>query len=227
MEKIGFVESSYLKLASGINYYPEISQGLQNIQYGLRDSVEQRDNYIQPIAIAVVLSKSGDKILCVKKTEKSTKSDSPESGQTLLYVGGHMRKEDESRECHNFLDVLRNTLQREILEELGISLVISKEEIPFVIYTPDNEKSKKHLAIGWKVYIDEETKLRLDSYELVQKKGKSKSGTFVSFDNVTDSDIKLESWSRTILLDILSDKLTDTQRLILQCSDSNQIRLDV
>ena len=87
MEKIGFVESSYLKLASGINYYPEISQGLQNIQYGLRDSVEQRDNYIQPIAIAVVLSKSGDKILCVKKTEKSTKSDSPESGQTLLYVG--------------------------------------------------------------------------------------------------------------------------------------------
>ena len=155
MEKIGFVESSYLKLASGINYYPEISQGLQNIQYGLRDSVEQRDNYIQPIAIAVVLSKSGDKILCVKKTEKSTKSDSPESGQTLLYVGGHMRKEDESRECHNFLDVLRNTLQREILEELGISLVISKEEIPFVIYTPDNEKSKKHLAIGWKVYIDE------------------------------------------------------------------------
>lgn len=227
MEKIGFVESSYLKLHSGINCYSEISQGLQNIQYGQRDDVEKRDDYIQPIAIAVVLSKSGDKILCVKKTEKSTKSNSPESGQTLLYVGGHMRKEDKSRECCDSLDVLRNTLQREILEELGISLVINKEEIPFVIYTPDNEKSKKHLAIGWKVYIDEETKLRLDSYELVQKKGKSKSGTFVSFGNVTDSDIRLESWSRTILLNILSDKLTDTQKMMLQCDDSNQIRLDV
>lgn len=227
MEKIGFVKSSNLKLVSGINCYREICHGLKEIQYDLRDSVEERADYIQPIAIAVVLSKSGDKILCVKKTEKSTKPDSPESGQTLLYVGGHMRKEDESRESRDFLDVLRNTLQREILEELGISLAISKEEIPFVIYTPDNEKSKKHLAIGWIVYIDEETKLRLDSYELVQRKGKSKSGTFVPFDNVTASDIKLESWSRTILLNILSDKLTDTQRLILQGSNSEQIRLDI
>ena len=227
MEKIGFVKSSYLKLENGLNDFSTIESALEKVEYGLRDSVEKQVEYIQPIAVAVVLSKTGDKILCVKKTDKSTKSDSPESGQTLLYVGGHMRQEDNSRECHGFLDVLRNTLQRELLEELGISLVINQQNPSFVIYTPDNLKSKKHLAIGWIIYIEEDTKLKLDSYELVQRKGKSKSGTFVNFNNVTDADMKLESWSRTILLEVLPEKISEGQRLFLQFRDSDQISFDL
>lgn len=226
MEKIGYVESSKIALTDGINSYCELESGLKDIQYGLRDVIEQRNDCIQPIAIAVVLSKSGDKVLGVKKTDRSTKPDSPESGRLLLYIGGHMRKEDQSRECSTTLDVIRNTLQREILEELGISVAIGKEEVPFVIYKPDNQKSKKHLAIGWTVYIDEETKLRLDSYELTQRKGKSKSGTFIPFRDITAPDISLESWSRTILLSILSNKITDDQKEQLLNDIHPQMSLD-
>lgn len=226
MEKIGYIESSKIALTDGINSYCELESGLKDIQYGLRDVIEQRNDCIQPIAIAVVLSKSGDKVLGVKKTDRSTKPDSPESGRLLLYIGGHMRKEDQSRECSTTLDVIRNTLQREILEELGISVAIGKEEVPFVIYKPDNQKSKKHLAIGWTVYIDEETKLRLDSYELTQRKGKSKSGTFIPFRDITASDISLESWSRTILLSILSNKITDDQKELLLNDIHPQMSLD-
>lgn len=226
MEKIGFIVPDCLSLKPGANRFSDIKDDLEHIQYGLREEVEKRNDYIQPIAVAVVLSKTGDKILCVKKTEKSTASDSPEHGQTLLYVGGHMRKEDKSRDCHSFLDILRNTLQREILEELGVSIAISRTEQPFVIYSPDG-KSQHHLAVGWVIHIDEETKLKLDSYELVQRKGKSKSGTFIPFSNILDSDVKLEMWSRTILLDVLPEKLSDNQKEILSNRKNfGQISLD-
>lgn len=225
MEKIGFVESFHLSLKTGLNQFSEIKDKLKYTQYGLREDIEKRNDCIQPIAVAVVLSKSGDKILCVKKTEKSTKPDSPEHGQTLLYVGGHMREEDKSSDCHDFLDILRNTLQREILEELGISIAISRSEQPFVIYSPDG-KSQHHLAIGWVIYIDEETKLKLDSYELVQRKGRSKSGTFIPFSNISDSDVKLEMWSRTILLEVLPERLSPNQREILSRTSFDQISLE-
>lgn len=83
---------------------------------------------------------------------------------------------------------------------MGISVAIGKEEEPFVIYTPDNETSRKHLAIGWKLVMDEDTKFRLGPYELVQKKGKAKSGSFLSIEEIVNYNIPLESWSKTILL---------------------------
>ena len=123
------------------------------------------------------------------------------------------------------MDVLQNTLERELYEELGISFALNRRRDPFVIYTPDEDKSKKHLAIGWVIHLSESTKLRLDSYELVQKKGKSKSGTFIPFPNMTDPDISLESWSRTILLDIFGDKLSEDQKALLKNAASEQLRI--
>lgn len=134
-----------------------------------------------------------------------------------------MRKEDNSMNCSNFLDVLRNTLERELFEELGVSISIDKNQTPFVIYTPNSEKSKKHLAIGWKIPIDEDTKFRLDSYELVQKKGKTKSGSFISLDEITGSDMSFESWSKTILLELFSESLTDFQKEFLKEQSVEQL----
>ena len=225
MEKIGYINSSDLTLNEGINEVALIKNGLQKIQYDLRNKVEDDPSLIQPIAIAVITSRDGEKVFCVKKTAKSTDKSSPESGQTLLYVGGHMRREDDSSICNNTLDVLRNTLERELFEELGISIAIDKKNSPFAIYTPDNEKSKRHLAIGWKVSIDEDTKIRLDSYELVQKKGKSKSGCFIPIKDITNSNMSFESWSRIILLNFFADKLTEEQRNYLNGNQFKQLEL--
>lgn len=136
-----------------------------------------------------------------------------------------MRKEDASAECNDFLDILRNTLERELFEELGISVALDKKEVPFVIYTPDNEKSEKHLAIGWILSMDEDTKFRLDSYELVQKKGKTKSGSFIPFNDISNPDLSFESWSRTILLELFSDCLPELQRKYLKRDQSVQLKM--
>lgn len=225
MEKIGYVDSSNLILHDGLNQFTLIKDGLEKIQYDLRDKIENDSSLIQPIAIAVITTHDQEKVFCVKKTAKSTDKSSPESGQTLLYVGGHMRREDCSSTCDAFLDVLRNTLKRELYEELGVSIAIDKSQMPFVIYTPDNAKSRKHLAIGWKVSMDEETKFRLDSYELIQKKGKTRSGSFVPLKDITNSDMSFESWSKTILLNLFSEQLTEPQREYIKGHKNEQLGL--
>lgn len=225
MEKIGYINSSNLILKEGLNNYSLIKEGLEEIKYGLRDKVESDPNLIQPIAIAVITSQDKRKIFCVKKTPKSTDKHSPESGQTLLYVGGHMRREDSSSSCISFLDVLRNTLERELFEELGVSISIDINTQPFVIYTPNNDKSKKHLAIGWICAMDEDTKFRLDSYELIQKKGKTKSGNFIPFSDITNKEMSFESWSKTILLELFSDQLNDSQKKYLNSAQFEQMEL--
>lgn len=226
MEKIGYVPGAYLPLREGYTDYRTIADGLENIQYDLRERVENNPALIQPIAVAVILSEDGKKIFCVRKTAKSTDKQSPESGQTLLYVGGHMRREDDSPKCACFLDVLRNTLSRELFEELGVSVAIRKKKLPFAVYATDNLKSRKHLAIGWVIKLNEESKFRLDSYELVQRKGKSRSGTFIPFSDITDPDISLESWSRTILLHLFADKLTQAQKDLLTDASLEQLRIE-
>lgn len=225
MEKIGYVNNSNLSLKEGLNNYCSLKEGLEEIKYDLRDKVESDANLIQPIAIAVITTQDRRKIFCVKKTSKSTDKNSPESGQTLLYVGGHMRREDSSSNCTSFLDVLKNTLERELFEELGVSISIDDNNMPFVIYTPDNKKSKKHLAIGWICTMDEDTKFRLDTYELVQKKGKTKSGNFIPLSEITNQEMSYESWSKTILLELFSDQLTVSQKKYLNSYQFEQLEL--
>ena len=225
MEKIGYADRSSLFLQEGLIDYSKVKCELEKVKYGLREEVEANSDFIQPIAIAAIISEDGGKILCVKKTRKSTDASSPEFGQTLLYVGGHMRREDSTAKCRSFLDVLRNTLERELYEELGISFALNQKRDPFVIYTPNSNKSRKHLAIGWVIKLNEGSKIRLDSYELVQKKGRSKSGTFIPFQNITDPDISLESWSKTILLNIFADKLSESQKALLSSSTSEQLSI--
>lgn len=225
MEKIGFIDSSNLILHEGLIQFSSIKDGMERIQYDLRDKVEEASSLIQPIAIAVITSRDNKKVFCVKKTRKSTDKSSPESDRTLLYVGGHMRIEDSSSNCSGFLDVLRNTLARELFEELGISAVIDKNREPFVIYTPDNAKSKKHLAIGWILPMDEDTKFRLDSYELVQKKGTTKSGSFISFEDIINPHMSFESWSKTILLELFSEQLTELQQDYLKEVHDEQLSI--
>ena len=115
----------------------------------------------------------------------------------------------------DFLKTAQNTLEREMFEELGISISLEGVSPSFCLYTPQySEKSKQHLAIGWIVHITPETKLHLDSYEMVQRKGTSKSGNFLSFSEIEkafseNKNLVLESWSKEILLTYFQDRFSD------------------
>ena len=74
MEKIGYADRSSLFLQEGLIDYPKVKCGLEKVKYGLREEVEANSDFIQPIAIAAIISEDGGKILCVKKKNVSVKT---------------------------------------------------------------------------------------------------------------------------------------------------------
>ena len=215
IEKIGYIPKSEITLREGINDFETIKSSLDSYSFANRDEVESNEQFIQPIPIAVITNLERNKILCIKKTKQSTSKYSPESGKLLLYAGGHMRQEDETNnKKNNFVSTAKNTLERELLEEIGISYCIDNYQ-PFVLYTPSyGVKSSQHLAIGWIIELDEKKKLNLDRYEIIQKRGTSKSGNFISFIELEQMflekrDLLFESWSKEILLSFFKDKCSE------------------
>lgn len=202
MERIGYFEKteSLMKILNQKNLfaYTELEAffDANEIQFNYREDVEKQDSLLQPIPIAVITN-TKNKVLVVKKSNIPSTDKSPEKDRVLPYVGGHTRREDViPGKKESFIDICKTTLKREIQEEIGIS--VSLDNItPVIIYTPTVEKSKKHLAICFKLTVADDTKLRLDAEELVQKKGVSKSGRFLSTDELQKED--LEDWGKLIL----------------------------
>ena len=109
--------------------------------------------------------------------------------------------------------IAKNTLIREIKEELGISISLDNIE-PFLIYIPVG-KSAKHLAVCFVLRLDlNNLKLKLDSYELVQRTGKSKSGTFINVAEISNLKDEYEAWSIEILNNVFGKDLPQQQVLV-------------
>ncbi len=202
MERIGFFKKTD-ELMGILNQksfflYDELKQQFDTnqIAFDYREDVEKQDSLLQPIPIAVITN-TKNRVLVVKKSNISSSEKSPEKDRVLPYVGGHTRREDIiPGKKEDFLDICKTTLKREIQEEIGISVSLDNI-IPDIIYTPTVEKSKKHLAICFRVTVEEDTKLRLDAEELVQKKGVSKSGRFLTTEELNNEP--LEDWGKMIM----------------------------
>lgn len=203
MEKIGFFRTCE-QLRDVLSEKPLLSYSdfaylVPDVEFDLRADVENVDGFIQPIPVAILTNSKRDSVLIVKKNNKAVSKTSAEKDRLLAYVGGHIRFEDTTEiTAKDFLTICRRTLKREIKEELGISIALNGIE-PFIVYAPDRYKSKKHFAICFVVEIDEDVKLHIDSEELVQKRGRSKSGSFMTLKEIQESVEEFESWSRIIL----------------------------
>lgn len=202
MERIGYFEKNeeLISILETKNFfeYEELRSWFDSnmIKFNYRDDVEDKERYLQPIPIAVI-SNEKNKILVVKKSNIPSTEKSPEKDRLLPYVGGHTRREDvvsEEKGC--FLDICKSALKRELKEEIGISVSLDNK-IPNIIYSPSVDRSKKHLAICFCLKIDEDTKLNMDANELVLKKGVSKSGRFLTVNELQKED--LEDWGKIIL----------------------------
>lgn len=206
VEQIGYIKMDHIlkKIITDepVGNIDIIKTYLSNINFASRENVEVIEDYLQPIPIAVLSDKSENKVLVVKKNSKSLGKNSPEQERDLLYVGGHTRKEDEPKgKKGDFLELYRKTLQREVSEEIGISVALENIN-PIYIYTPtEGEISKKHLAICFYIEVESNVlKLRLDSHELIQNRGTSKSGKFIKIDEIILKQNDLEEWSKKILV---------------------------
>lgn len=203
MERVGYFQKNNTlmrALENGpISFHSVLKSVLPKLEFGLRSIVEEDDLLLQPLPVAIITNKAKDKILVIKKNKSAVSIESPERNRMLLYVGGHSRYEDATDLTSNdFLAICKTALKREIKEEIGISIALD-EIVPFYIYTPTNERSRKHLAVCFLVSIEEDgLKLHLDSQELILNKGKSKSGKFLPLRELA-AESDYEEWSVEIL----------------------------
>lgn len=204
MERIGyFVLTNDLKAIlkkQRVFAYDELSSQLRHISFEQRDQVETNSSLLQPLPIAVITDKDHKSVLSIKKSAKAVSDESPEKDKLLLYVGGHPRSEDfTENSAEDFLAICRKTLRREISEEIGVSLAIDRIE-PFLIYTPDSEKSSRHIAVCFLIEVDiNSLKLHLDPQELIMTKGTSKSGRFQDVSSLLKLNVEYEAWSYEIM----------------------------
>ena len=202
MERVGYFEKSEeLKRVLETNNvfgYEELDKYLPELKFDIRDNVEKNNQFLQLIPVATIVNREKNKVLVIRKNENAAENDSPEHGKDLIYVGGHSRYEDQTESMSTeLLTVCKMTLKREIKEEIGISISFDNST-PFFVYCPTGDKSKNHMAICFVISIDETvSKLKLDSTELVQNKGRSKSGKFWSLKKI--NELELEDWSKAIL----------------------------
>ncbi len=210
VEKIGYLtKTNFISLKNGISNVNLIAS--DSISYNNRNIVE-KEKFIQPIAIAVITNKEKSKVLVVKKSTTRTSKISPEMNKLLLYIGGHVRIEDETTSS-NIFKIIENTLHREIQEEIGESITI-KNSNSFLIYSNDNERSKRHLAICYVITMDfNSKKIKLSSDEFVMKTGKSKSGHILSISEIVNGNYKFEAWSSYILNHVFNRTVESTYDL--------------
>lgn len=219
MERIGYFEKNEklneVLLSQKVFDDNRLEKVLSTIKFDLRNKVEENFDFLQPIPIAIITNKKKNKILVIKKNKNAVSASSPERDKILLYIGGHSRYEDTTEvTSHDFISICKSTLKREIKEEIGISIALNGIQ-PFYIYTPTNERSAKHLAVCFFVPIDEEgIKLRLDSNELILNKGKSKSGKFLTVDEICQEP-ELEQWSKMILKHCFNVEYKSSSQLTL------------
>lgn len=194
IEKIGFIDYKFKeKLRAGITDINVLKK--EKLKFNNRDKVESQE-LLQPIPIAVITNPQRNKVLVVKKSGKRTSSNSPERDKLLLYIGGHVRVEDEKEEM---LQTIEKALHREIQEEIGESISV-QNSLPFIIYTPVSIKSSKHFAICYLIEMDlEDKRFKLTSDEFVMKTGTSKSGHILEVKEIISGNYALESWSIEIL----------------------------
>lgn len=203
VEKIGYFEEDIQPLLKkGINNYDNIIKN-QVLKFENRDIVENND-FIQPLPIAVITDKNREHILVVKKNKKRTSNTSPERGRLLVYLGGHLREEDYIDS--NLKKAINNGLHRELEEELNEPISVDKCE-KFLIYTPYNTKSKRHLAICHIVTLDLEDRIfKLDENEFIQKKGKTQHGKIIKVKDLYKQYDSMEDWSKLILEQVFNMK---------------------
>ena len=209
IEKVAYIDQSYLNKYEYIDYW-DYDEKLRNVKidFDYRDKVNINLNYIQPLPLVVFTDKEKKRVLVAKKKAKAMSKQSPEKDKLLLYFGGHIRKEDSLKgNKDNLFTLSKQTLFREISEELSVNLSIPDEK-PFFIWLKNHPTSKRHLALCYIYFADfEHFKFKLDDYEFVQTTGTSKSGRIFEVNDL-DTDL-FEDWSKIILKKVFNLKLSE------------------
>lgn len=214
-ESVGYIQRSILDEDLDIKFkFNDTQLSNHTLSYASRAPIERDATKVQPIPVLIIKDTESNKVLVVRKNSKSTSKTSPEAGKDLIYLGGHIRKEDSFHSTKkDIISVAKYALAREVKEEIGIDYhPNSSQNNPLCIWIRNNERSSKHLAICfiWETKVDK-LKLRIDKNEFVTPSKASKSGRFYEINELVKNKNNFEAWSRVIINNYFNEILDESQ----------------
>jgi len=200
-ERVAYFGAERLKrvFADGLTVpLSEIELARHAVKFEVRPIVESEPRWVQPVVVTVVTNASRSHVAVWRKRERSLGDRSPEAERSLLYLGGHVRRDDAFKKPLGALhSIFRNALDRELYEEVGQALRVLPDD-PFCIWDRSGPKrSRQHLAVVFVAEVDFEIfEPKLDHWEYGGEDS-SESFTVAAVDDVDSST--LETWSALIL----------------------------
>lgn len=168
-----------------------------------RESVESDPARVQALPVVVVRNRSGD-LLRLKRREQ--REDSPLHGKTVIWAGGHVRREDGA----NGPSIGRGAV-RELDEELRIRVEPADLELLGAVWLRgrDGDRTRRHVAIvyEWRARTDD-VAIALSATEFFERRGTSLSGSFVAPRQLAadvDNGEICEPWSVEIVRRLLPE----------------------
>lgn len=212
-EKIGFVLREMLSSSLDTVFrYNDIKSTVDaSLSFDFRDTVEDNENLVQFIPVAVFKDRHSNRFLTGRKALKAVSATSPEREKILLYFGGHVREEDGAIFNNpSAIEIMKQCMYREVKEEIGIDINAS-EANPYCVWVRDGSKSERHIAIVFLVERDiDEVKVAIDDDEFVrwEKKGTPGTGDIIDEAGLKSNLKSLDSWSRNIVQNIVKVNLS-------------------
>ena len=167
----------------------------ENGKFKSREDVERNSTLVQALPVVVVRNKSGE-VLRLRRKEKSEQSTLHQ--KLVIWAGGHVRQEDASNG-----DAIKLAAQRELQEELRLSVELEELKFLGAIYADAGDKLSKHVALvfEWRAETDD-VAVTLSTAEFFERRGTSLSGKFVALEvlskDVDTGDMR-EPWSMEIV----------------------------
>lgn len=191
------------KLLESHNYFrrwEEIEHELDRFEHAytwkVRSLAEDSDEWVQPIP--VTLLRDEHHRYCILRRTRSTRSDI--RGRLTLVIGGHVEYSGCSR---SFMALLRDTLHRELYEEVGLQLNGESEPIG-VAFNPSSIFLSRHLAFVFETRTSQQ--VRPKAPEEFAKTSKY-SGRFLSASELNSVYRELDPWSVMIFANYIDPSL--------------------
>lgn len=167
---------------------------LNNHEFVNRERAESNFQLRQIIPCGVFISNNS--VLLLRAKEQSGKGYL--HNKYLLWAGGHIRRQD----IKNNNDPMISGLTRELREEFSI-VIPSLPPVTCIIHDRSRKKSLLHIAVIYLIEIRKSLiSVKPNNGEFKEKRGKSVSGMFFSFDDVNEYYNKMDSWSKILLRDL-------------------------
>jgi len=167
---------------------------LESYEYMIRWEAEVNFDYKQPIPYAIVLNENNEIFVYKRWWAGSNAWESRLHEKIAIGVGGHIEREDESSE-----NILKDSLIREVEEELNVSPDMIAEAFPVWYINQDtDEVCKVHLWVGYVV------KLKTSNFELLDwELAHWEFKNFTALMEMIDSwDYDVEPWTQMLAPEI-------------------------